>query len=146
MRTAHMFWSCIKVCLLLKAATQLINTCKTNTSRCWNSMFQFYALISSAPEKTKKDLSLATNLYLLHFKFYRDDWIKLNETKANCDIDLVEWKRSLSACKYLNGRHTYLIKFTFSAICVTKFSEELKFLYLNEIETTKYDKTPCSAR
>lgn len=90
----------------------------------------FYVFTSSAPEKTKKALSLTTNLYLLQFKFYRENWIKLSETKANCDIDLVEWKRSLSACKYLNGRHTYLIMFTFSAICVTKFSEELKFLQL----------------
>lgn len=99
----------------------MTNTSRHKTNLC---MFQSYVLISTVTLENTKQISFVNNSsMLLQLKFNRENWIKISKAKANWPGRM---KTKLSACKYLNGRHTYQVMFTYSAIYLIKFSEKLK--------------------
>lgn len=67
-------------------------------------------------------------------------WVNFESLKPKliCDIDC-EWKLSLSACKYLYGRHTYRVMFTINAVYFMEFSAELNSTEIEMIKLWKYD-------
>ena len=71
-------------------------------------------LISSVTlDIAKKKLSQSSKrVYFPVIRASKRRPVQITKTKANCDIDWVEWRPALSACKYLNGKLTYRLVFT----------------------------------